>query len=81
MRLDLKLAILACGKSQRQVAHECGISEKRVSDIVRGWRSPTAAELQRIAAAVGRKPMSDALLETLQDVDRRRAELDRGATE
>ena len=62
MRLDLKLAILASGKTQRQVAHECGISEKHVSDIVRGWRPPTAAELQRISAAVGQKPMHDAAL-------------------
>ena len=45
MRLGLKFAILATGKTQRQIANETGIlSENKLSEIVRGWAAPRDAE-------------------------------------
>lgn len=52
-RLQLKLAIVASGKSQRRVASDSGITENRLSEIVCGWVAPTPAERSRIASAVG----------------------------
>src|SRR4051812_27945560 len=54
MLIGLKVAILKSGKSQRQIGAEICIPENRFSQIVRGWRSPTAQELARIAAALDR---------------------------
>jgi transcriptional regulator with XRE-family HTH domain len=54
MRIGLKTAILAAGKSQRQVAAACGIPENRMSDIVRGWTDPRDEERERISTALGR---------------------------
>ena len=53
MRLTLKFAILAAGKSQRQIGAECFIPENRLSDIVRGWREPRPDERARLARALG----------------------------
>ena len=44
MRLLLKTAILAAGKTQRLIANEAGIPENRLSRIVRGWVEPREAE-------------------------------------
>lgn len=44
MRVALKARIFASGNSQRQVSALCNISENRLSEIVRGWASPTARE-------------------------------------
>jgi transcriptional regulator with XRE-family HTH domain len=50
MRLRLKVAILAAGKSQRQVALETNlISENKLSDIVRGWTEPRDDEKAALA--------------------------------
>ena len=49
MRLTLKLAILAGGKTQRQIAADARLSENRLSDIVRGWAEPRADEKQALA--------------------------------
>ena len=54
IRLALKIALLAAGKSQRQTAAECGIAETRFSEIVRGWTAPRDKERQAIAAALGK---------------------------
>ena len=54
MRLALKVAILAQGISQRQVAAQCGIHENRFSKFVCGWTDPREDERQAIAAALGR---------------------------
>ena len=54
MRIALKMAILAAGKSQRQVAAQCGIHENRFSEIVRGWTDPREGERKDIAAALGK---------------------------
>jgi hypothetical protein len=40
MRLGLKLAVLRSGQTQRQVGATAGISEARLSSIIRGWTTP-----------------------------------------
>src|SRR5687767_9120707 len=52
MRLDLKIAILRSGKSQRRVAADAGLTENRLSEIVRGWIHPSDDERARIAAVL-----------------------------
>ena len=54
MRLDLKIAFLTSGKTQRQVAFEKGIPEGRLSGIVRGWSEPSEREQHAIAEALGK---------------------------
>ena len=49
MRLALKIAILASGKSQRQTAAAAGLSENRLSEIVRGWADPRDDERESLA--------------------------------
>ena len=56
LNLKLKLAILASGQPQRQVAATCGIRENRFPEIVRGWTEPREDERQAIAAALGKSP-------------------------
>jgi transcriptional regulator with XRE-family HTH domain len=58
LRLNLKTAILATGKSQRQFAADHGFSENRISELVRGWAEPTDEEARKIARAT-RKPVAD----------------------
>ena len=53
MRLHLKTAIWASGKSQRRVAAECRLSENRLSEIVCGWVTPSVDEQQRLAQSLG----------------------------
>lgn len=53
MRENLKIAIIRDGRTQRQVAAKCGISENRFSAIVRGWFNPREDEQKRIARALG----------------------------
>lgn len=65
MRLNLKIAIVASGKSQRQIAAACDIPENRFSSIVRGWIYPREIEREAIAAALG-KP-ADELFEAQAD--------------
>lgn len=54
MRLNLKIAIVEVGESQRAIATRCGIAEARFSSIIRGWISPRETEREAIAAALGR---------------------------
>jgi hypothetical protein len=53
MRLELKIAILRSGKTQRQVSTESRIPETRLSHIVRGRSVPTPEEIAAINAALG----------------------------
>ena len=55
MRLNLKLAIVASGKSQRRVSAACGISENRFSAIVHGWVDPRDTERGVIAEMLGER--------------------------
>ena len=55
LNLQLKMSILAAGyPSQRDFAYRIGIDARRLSDIVRGWVEPTAAQRAAIAAALGK---------------------------
>jgi transcriptional regulator with XRE-family HTH domain len=54
VRLILKIAIVASGNSQRQIARLAGIPENRFSDIVRGWAEPRPHERAAIAAALSK---------------------------
>ena len=56
MRLDLKIAMLIAGKTQRQVALQSGISENRFSQIVLALIEPTQREQAEIAAALHKAP-------------------------
>lgn len=58
MRLNLKVAVFASGKSQRAIAAACSIPENRFSEIVRGWAEPREHERQAIAAVLG-KPINE----------------------
>ena len=54
MRMQLKLAIVAAGKSQRQVAAETPrVTENRLSEIVNGWIEPRDEEKAAIARVLG----------------------------
>lgn len=65
MLVNLKVAIVESGKSQRQIAAACNIPENRFSSIVHGWTYPREAERVAIAAAVGKEV--DQLFERAQD--------------
>lgn len=54
MRLHLKTAIWATGKTQRRVAADIGMPENRLSEIVCGWATPTPAEQRKLAELLGR---------------------------
>ena len=55
MNVNLKLAIFASGKTQRQVAAETRLlSENRLSEIVRGWTDPREEEKQALARVLNR---------------------------
>lgn len=56
MRLNLKIAIVQSGKSQRSIAATCGIPENRLSTLIRGWAEPRDRERDAIAAALGKAP-------------------------
>jgi hypothetical protein len=53
MRLELKIAILASGKSQRDVSLWTGIPETRLSAIVRHRAAPLCRERDAIAMCLG----------------------------
>jgi transcriptional regulator with XRE-family HTH domain len=55
INLLLKVAILATGKKQRQVAKRARIAESRLSCIVRrSSHPPTAVERRKLARVLGR---------------------------
>ena len=64
MRVNLKIAIVQDGRSQRRIAATCGIAENRFSEIVRGWAEPRQREREAIAAALGKQ--ADQLFERAQ---------------
>ena len=51
--LRIVVALLERGIHQYQLAHECGLTETRVSRIVRGREAPTRDEQRSIAVALG----------------------------
>jgi transcriptional regulator with XRE-family HTH domain len=54
MRLNLRVAILRSGRTQREIARECEMSESRLSEIVRGWRNPRDDERRRLSHVLNR---------------------------
>lgn len=54
MRVNLKLAFLRSGKTQRQIASDTGIPENRLSELVRGWAVPREDEREVLARALNR---------------------------
>ena len=55
-RLSLKFAIIASGKTQRDLSIETGVPEVRLSLIVCGRRDPTSEEMATIARALKTSP-------------------------
>ena len=53
MRINLKVAILETGQTQRQIAFGV-MAESRLSEIVRGWTDPTEREQELLSEALGR---------------------------
>jgi transcriptional regulator with XRE-family HTH domain len=53
MRIGLKVAIVRAQKSQREIAAAAGIAENRLSQFIRGWKTPTQEEAIRIATVLG----------------------------
>lgn len=53
MNSKLKVALLESGMHQYEVATRAGLSETELSRLVRGRRTPTRAELHRLAAVLG----------------------------
>ena len=58
MRLNLKIAIVASGGTQRELSWKSKIPENRLSSIVRGWIDPRDEERHAIAEALG-KPVDE----------------------
>ena len=56
MRLHLKTAIWATGKTQRRVAADSCMSENRLSEIICGWVTPSGDEKLRLARTLDRDP-------------------------
>jgi len=53
VRLDLKVAIIKSGRTQRGLATESRIPEIRLSNIVRGYAHPSSKERTALAAVLG----------------------------
>lgn len=53
VRLDLKVAIIRSGRTQRALAAATSIPEIRLSNIVRGLTWPSSTERGALAAALG----------------------------
>jgi transcriptional regulator with XRE-family HTH domain len=58
MRLSLKIALVRSGLTQRHVSIETRIPETRLSDIVRGRGTPTAAEREALSRVLA-QPITD----------------------
>lgn len=50
---QLKLRRLEAGIVQIELAHLAGISRCKLSEIENGYLAPSAAELERLASAIG----------------------------
>jgi hypothetical protein len=53
VRLDLKVAIIKSGRTQRALSAATGIPEIKLSNIVRGLTWPSSTERSAISAALG----------------------------
>lgn len=53
VRIDLKIAILKTGRTQRAIAAQTRIPEIRLSNIVRGLVCPSSTERNALASVLG----------------------------
>jgi hypothetical protein len=53
LRLDLKVAIVKSGRTQRAISAATNIPEIRLSNIVRGLAWPSSTERTALASALG----------------------------
>jgi hypothetical protein len=53
VRLNLKIAILKSGKTQRQISINTGIPETRLSELVCNRANPTTHERSQLERALG----------------------------
>ncbi len=58
IRNDLKIAIIRAGKTNVQVARECGIDPNYISGIITGRKMPSLILALKIAKAVN-KPLDE----------------------
>lgn len=69
MNINLKLALIQSGQTQFEIAHQVGISETRLSRLVRGRLPPSEEEAKRIARILRVSPT-----QLFPELDRNRAE-------
>jgi transcriptional regulator with XRE-family HTH domain len=69
MNIKLKLALIQSGRSQFEVAQQLGISETRLSRLVRGRLPPSDDEAKRIARILRVSPT-----QLFPDLDKPRTE-------
>jgi hypothetical protein len=64
VNIKLKMAICVSGMTQREIVAKAGrrISENRVSELVRGWRVPSAGERAILSEVLGQPATSGAVL-------------------
>jgi len=67
IRLRLKTAIIASGKSQRRIGAEADppIRKNRLSEIVQAWAKPTLQEMESLSRVLG-DPDKDALFDVVE---------------
>ena len=53
MRMDLKIAIVKCGKPQYQIAQELGIPESRLSKYLRGYGTLHPDQISQLHQTLG----------------------------
>jgi transcriptional regulator with XRE-family HTH domain len=68
MRLELKLAVVATRKTQREIARALEIGEVDLSRIVCGVTTPTQDQMDAIAKELG-KPVGELFPETESEHD------------
>jgi len=59
--IDLKVAIIRSGQTQRNIARQLGISENQMSNVVHGLRELTDEQQQNLARVLGQHLGGDPL--------------------
>ena len=59
VRVDLKVAIIKSGRTQRALAVATSIPESRISNIVRGIAMPSSTERVALTAVLGEDYFTD----------------------
>jgi transcriptional regulator with XRE-family HTH domain len=53
-RIRLKVAIIESGRTQREVAHEIGVTENRMCGLITGAATPRPHEEEALSRLLGR---------------------------